>query len=144
MLKHDVERLAIENMPFIMRVLDVKGFIKIVITSNDDDHKFGAAHAGVYGDMNKELGLNAERLHNVDQVLEVQCHEMIHAHQHERGDLRNVPDGIEWKGKVFNLFHLMYAREKHIERALPWEQEAYGEMFIVADKVRRLKAQLTA
>lgn len=63
-------------------------------------------------------------------IASIVCHEIIHLTQYERGDLRQVKDGVMWKGKFYS------EDIPYMER--PWEQEANGNMYKLEKKVKDL------
>lgn len=142
MLKQEVERLALENMAKIMHILGIYENVKINVVGNDDPAIGGHALGG-YSNGLKEMRLNFDLLKTADDLLAVQCHEMIHCAQYMRGDLKDYSEGCIWKGKPYRHEIIHFANRSGIaDAALPWETEAYGNMKAVAKQVRQLAGNL--
>ena len=80
---------------------------------------------------------------NTLRLIFIISHEMVHFHQHMRGDLENGFGGFIkiWQGQPFNMFGKLTLEEY---KALPWEAEAFRlEKSIARQTYERLKRDLS-
>lgn len=134
----EIECFANENMPRLMFLLRVTRTVTLRVVGSRDLN-MGKNVRGVFDDRTSTVKLNADLLSNEDDLLEVLCHEMVHCEQNDCGDLGYAWNGITWRGELFAVPALLYARNQNIEAlALPWEREAYGRQKELAAQVRKL------
>lgn len=63
-------------------------------------------------------------------MLMILCHEMVHLKQYDKGELKLVKGGAEWKGKFYEKETPYFDR--------PWEREANIEMRKIEKQVKEL------
>lgn len=63
-------------------------------------------------------------------MLLILCHEMVHLKQYDKGELKLVKGGAEWKGKFYEKETPYFDR--------PWEREANIEMRKIEKQVKEL------
>ena len=89
------------------------------------------------------------RLTKKEFLVEVFCHEVVHAKQIRTGELKISHDrfgdekAINWKGQDYPAQLLMVAMSHNsLYRSLPWEQEAFGkEAFLFKKVMEKIKAR---
>lgn len=80
------------------------------------------------------------KAYEAHSMLEVFCHEMVHIKQHVKDGLYgDQKRGGQWYKGIFFPGALTDFLEATIgpRHGSPWEEEAYGDMFKLADKVKR-------
>ena len=73
-----------------------------------------------YDESDKEITIELNKCLSDDELLLALAHEMVHAKQYVKKELRTVNGLNYWKGATFS-------QTKFVDNMVPWEQEAYNK-----------------
>jgi len=71
-----------------------------------------------YDDSDKEITIELNKNQSHNELLLALAHEMVHAKQYVKKELRTINGLNYWKGATFS-------QTKFVDNMVPWEQEAY-------------------
>lgn len=138
---------AIVDHPQLKKVVDIsEGLISLVMDDAkalmkidrpicveivfDPFEDYGGQYDGLTFGKCDNIKLNVARVRNAIELVAVFMHELVHAKQYERGDLRTTGRAMYWKGQEVPLGILRLGQL--MPELLPWEREAYGIMHKLA------------
>lgn len=87
----------------------------IIRLTNTDVHGYCDYN---YDDSDKEITIELNKQLSHNELLLALAHEMVHAKQYVKKELRTINGLNYWKGATFS-------QTKFVDNMVPWEQEAY-------------------